>query len=467
MRSETGNSVGAFRSALLARWALVLGATLGALLAPPLLAFSPQPLAALACVAVGAALLLWPTRSLRLLRVGWRRAVGATILWATLLWCTFSQIAPVTQPISLVWSLRGLPVACLAGIWLLAQLPHAWQRRALLAATAPTVAALLLVAWSSPPHSLNFEPYYIAVDAHGTVYVTDTHSPVIRVFAPDGTLRAKLRPGLATRQGIPGPGFSPPGRYNDPDGLGVPRATPGASSVSGALLPWAPGTDDFWFCGLALDSANRLFVPDWMHNRLLRFTPAGTLDGRWPLPDGYEPSLGCVTAAGSHLYLSDAHGAVLQYDLDGRLLTRWRLPEPIVGGLSATPDGAALLALGQTHVYRFDLQHATGQATTWTLPTPTGALQRPYQAILALGGDRTAISNLATHRVDLYCGGQPCGHIGVPGQQPGQFGQVGNLARDHNGELYVADFDHRVLQRFAPSGRLDALYWSPDDDEID
>lgn len=445
------------------RLALAAGAAVGCAVAPPRVAFQPRPLAGLALATVGAAAAFWPVRR------GWGRWLrwaGAALLWLVIAWCALSQPAPLTEPRSLVWSLRLLPVLLVAGLWLWPQLPRSWQRRTLAAVALPTVAGLALVAWSSPPHPLDFPPYYVAADAQGTVYVSDAESPVIRVFGPDGTLRAKLRPGLASLQGPPGPGFSPSGPYNDPEGLGVPRATPGSATVSGALRPWPLGLDDFWFCGLAVDGRNRLYVPDWMRGRMLRFGPGGRLETRWPLPPDYKPSLGCVTAVGDSVYLSDARGAIVRLDPVGGALTRWSLPEPIIGGIVAAPDGRSVYALARARVYRLDA--ASGGQTSWPLPPPTGPLGQPYQAILVVSGERVLIANLAEQRVDIYTAdGQARGALGGPGSWPGQFGQVGGLARDGSGHIYVADFDHRALQRFTALGRLDALYRSPDDDEAE
>ena len=213
---------------------LAVGALLCCLLLPPITAFEPARLPAMLLFGAGAALL---ATSLLPLPQRWARAAlfiaGAAILWLLIGWCVFSQISPVTEPRSLTWGLRGLPLVLALGLWLWLLLPRSWQRRALLAVIVPSLLGLALVAWSRPPHPLDFQPYYVAVDSNGTFYVTDAYAPVIRVFGPDGSLRYKLRPGLASVQGPPGPGFMPPGPYNDPDGLGVPQSTPGARGISG------------------------------------------------------------------------------------------------------------------------------------------------------------------------------------------------------------------------------------------
>jgi streptogramin lyase len=385
-------------------------------------------------------------------------------------WCVFSQEAPLTTPRSLIWSTRALPLLLALAVWLWLLLPYGWQRRAVFAVTLPSVVALGLTAWTSVPRATDFVPYYVAVDGGGTLYASDEYSPVIRVFAPDGSLRAKLRPGLASLQGPPGPGFSPPGPYNDPDRLGVARATPGAALVAALLRPWPLGADDFWFCGMAAGAGNRLYVTDWMRGRMLRFAPDGRLEALWALPAGYHPSLGCVASSSSGLYLSDASGAILRLDpRDGRVTARWTLPEPIIGGISATPDGATLYALARARVYRLDPRRPdSGATSSWPLPPPGGQLSQPYEGILALGDGRVLVANVAAHRIDEYTAdGRSLGAVGRAGSWPGQFGQVGGLGTDQMDRIYVADLDSRVLQRFTAAGHINALYRSLDDDESD
>jgi hypothetical protein len=117
-------------------------------------------------------------------------------------------------------------------------------------------------------------------------------------------------------------------------------------------------------------------------------------------------------------------------------------------------------------VYRLDTT-GSGVTSSWGLPAPVGPLGRPYQAILALRGS-VLVTDLAAHRAIRYdwAGTHPRVLAG-PGAWPGELGQAGGLARDDSGAIYLADFDHRAVQRFADAGQLNLLYWSPDDDEID
>ena len=446
----------------LARVASGLGALALSLFWPPIVGFHAARLPALALVALGLAGLTLP----RLLR-GWLRValqvVGFALLWGAIGWCVLAQPIPLNRPLVLALSLRALPVVAAAGVLALLLAPAAWQRRALVALTIPTLLALGMVVYYTPPNVIDFRPYWLAVDSHGTLYVSDVESPVIRLFAPDGTLRAKIRPRQSALKGPPGIGLSPPGPWNDPNRLGVPNLNSPPSA--GWLRPWKPNTDEFLFCGMTLDPQDRLYVLDWLGNQMLRFTPDGTMDEMWPLPADYEPAFGCLTSDATHLYIGDDRGQVLTYDFAGRLLGTETLPRGELRGLSADGSGH-LYALLDNRVWRETL--ATHAGVLWSLPPPRGALGFPYETLLALNNDQVLVSDLNHNRLLRYSSeGRLLGTLGGSGNQPGQFASVGALALGPGEHLYVTDSDHRVVQRMTLAGTVDGLYRGPDDDEND
>jgi hypothetical protein len=102
------------------------------------------------------------------------------------------------------------------------------------------------------------------------------------------------------------------------------------------------------------------------------------------------------------------------------------------------------------------------------LPPPHGALGVPYETLLALPGDQVLVSDLNSNQLLRFTGdGHLLGRQGGFGNTPGQFAGIGALALGRDGHLYVTDSDHRVVQRFAPDGRIDGLFRGPDDDESD
>src|SRR5262249_20760333 len=153
--------------------------------------------------------------------------------------------------------------------------------------TLPTLAGLGLILTYGPPRARNFQPYYLAVDSRGVLYAAEIESSEVRVFGPDGALRAKLRVGVASVQGPPGPGFSPPGPLDDPLGIGGSHCggavggpfrgtSPSACRHSSGEAEQGDSGGNFGFCGLATDGQNRLYVPDTLRRWLLQFAPNGT-----------------------------------------------------------------------------------------------------------------------------------------------------------------------------------------------
>lgn len=430
---------------------VALAAGVLCLLLPPLYAFEPRPFIGIILVLFGATAALWRGRRPVVRLVS--RLLGAALLWGTVLWCALSQIIAFSDPPSIVQARRALPIVLFAAVWAYFWLPRAWQQRTLLAVVMPCVLALGFTGWVNTPHTANFQPYYLAVDTHQTLYATDRDTSVIRVFGPDGSLRAKLWPGLANYQGPPGPGFSPPGPFSDPDHLSLPAVKRSAKTTTF----WTPLRDSFQFCGLATDALDRLYVPDVLHGRVLRFGSDGYLQARWPLPIAFQPSSGCIAAYGRDtVYMADSRGVVFTFTPDGRLLARRQFPEPI-GEMTVSPDGARVYALASTRIY--SLEVSSGALSSWSLTTTSGS-------IVVLPSGRVIVGDHLSMLLDVYCpDGTVCAHIGTTGDLPGQFSQLAGLATDSGGRIYVADFEHRVIQCFTPAGRITALYWSVEDDE--
>lgn len=419
---------------------------------PPLVAFEPRPLLGLAIDVLGATAALWPGDRPIHTAV---RVAGATTLWLTVMWCVLTRPAPFSQPEGIILAQRAMPVLLVAGVWAALRLAQSWQRRTVIAVITPSIVALAIIGWINVPQTVNFQPNLLAIDSHGTLYATDRDSSVIRVFGPDGSLRAKLWPGLAVRQGPPGPGFSPTGPFNDPERLGlVPTAVAGGAAARGGAA-WSPKSDPFQFCGLAVDARDRLYVPDPENGAMLRFGADGYLQARWPLPADFQASPGCVAAAADRVYLA-MRGAVLALTSEGRTLARWPLPDA-AGAMSASPDGAHVYVLSVSHIYAIDTD--TGKVAAWKLMAPSGG-------IVALSSGRVVVGDHLHAMLDVYCSdGRLCAHVGGPGEWPGQFWQLAGLATDPQGRLYVADYGHRVVQSFTPAGHVTELYWSVEDDQ--
>ena len=95
---------------------------------------------------------------------------------------------------------------------------------------------------------------------------------------------------------------------------------------------------------------------------------------------------------------------------------------------------------------------------TTTLPAPPGQLQIPYQAIVVEKDGNVLVSDWGSNdvlRVNLDSD-QIIARLGSQGFWPGQFRAMGGMALDQEGRIYVADWQHRVIERFTPDGKIDS-----------
>ncbi len=421
-------------------------AILFALIDPIVLGVQPQPLVSLALVVVGLAVL-----GLGLFRHQWLvTGAGALLLWGSIVSGVTTQIAPLATAPGVLWGPRGLLlVAALLGWLIFLGLPG-WMWRGVLAAAIPTFVALGLVWSSAPPRALSAALYWVAVDSHGTVYANDNDSGVVWVFDSSGSVRGTLWPRLAPALGTPGPGIQPAVTDVRLQLAARPSPTPGG-----------PQLNEFLFCGMALDSADNFYLADTELGRIIQFDSGGQIRTIWALPDGYIPARGCLAADDKHVYLSDRRSFIYVYDFVGHVQAKWELSE-VSQGITVAPDGR-LLAL---HAASVEFLHfpegVTHQAIA--LPPPTGALEIPYQSVLARRNGEVLVTDLNTNQIRRFSSdGQELAPLGSSGGMPGNFAGMAGLTEDHQGRIYVVDYLYRVLQRFGLNGVVDAVWSVPVD----
>ncbi len=437
----------AVNSRQLYAWLFLGGlAILFALIDPIVLGVQPQPLVSLGLVAVGLVVL-----GLGLFRHQWiATGAGALLLWGSIVTGVTTQIAPLATAPGVLWGPRGLLlVAALLGWLIFLGLPG-WMWRGVLAAAVPTFVALALVWSSAPPRALSAALYWIAIDSHGTVYANDNDSGVIWVFDSSGGVRGTLWPRLTPPLGTPGPGIQPAVTDVRLQTAARPSPTPGG-----------PQLNEFLFCGLAVDTADNLYLADTELGRILQFDHEGQIRTIWSLPDGYIPARGCLAADDKHLYLSDRRSYIYVYDFTGHVQAKWELSE-VSQGITIAPDGR-LLAL---HAASVEFLHfpegVTHQAIA--LPPPSGALEVPYQSVLARRNGEILVTDLNTNQIRRFApDGQALPPLGSSGGMPGNFQGMAGLAEDHQGRIYVVDYLYRVLQRFGLDGVVDAVWSVPVD----
>lgn len=429
--------------------------------------FEPRLLETLAITLLGVALVGWATfrQNLPLFFAG--VAVLLTIITVGVI----TQPSQLNVPVVAIWPLRAALVLLVAGSWAFLMSPPRWLRRAMLAAIIPSFLALLL--WGGPATAAqlfgwnvlgttfplparNFSPFWLTVDSHGTLYATDVRGGLIWVFDSSGSPKGTLRPGRAPAVPTPGPGIIPTGFEEEINLTGaalIPTATPPPGvAPSNGYLP------NFEFCGITTDAKDNLYTVDIVDPtgyKILRFDREGMITARWPVPEGYAPTSGCLAADAEHIYLGAVDNKVYVLDFEGKEQKQIRLQFQPFG---ISPKGKGMLEIISPGVLS-EVDVATNSIVTATLPASSGDWQIP---MLALQNGDVLVTN---HQESKLARIDPksrklLGEIGGPGSLPGQFQEVGGLAQDAAGRIYVSDWQHRVIQRFTAEGKIDAVWWA-------
>lgn len=440
--------------------------------------FQPRLVETLGVCLAGTALLVWANLRRSLLAL----LLAAAILLVTVGAGTMSQPAQVNLPVVAIWPMRIAIVVLVGFAWAFLLQPPPWFRRGLIAFALPTAAFLLFFivppAWSQAfklnnyrPINNKFAPYWLAINGHGGLYVTDLDGVYVWAFdssgTPQGTLNAAKAPPVPT----PGPGIIPSGLQTELTGgtfqLGRGTPTPifpGTGTIPRGAIP------NFDFCGMATDPSGNLYLIDLFDPtgyKLLRFDEEGNITARWEAPAKFQPTNGCIAADSQYIYLSSVEGSkdgtVHILDHAGKEVRQVGLPFlPLaISANDKVPGSKAgekvVVVIGPGMLQRLDVN--ADSATLTPLKAAPNELQVP---ILLLSNGEVLLSdhqNLKAARFDPV-NGTITGILGKPGTMPGELGDVGGLAEDAKGNIFMSDPVHRVIQKFSPDGRVSAVWWA-------
>jgi streptogramin lyase len=231
--------------------------------------------------------------------------------------------------------------------------------------------------------------------------------------------------------------------------------------VSAAAAAGIGTSPTLTFCGIAADKRDHLYVVDDEQSLLLGFDREGKAVSRWPLPEGYAPVKGCLAADAQHIYLLSNLGMVSIFDYDGTLSNQIKLPFLPAG---IAPDGGGgLVALEPAQISRVDV--ATGQVSSFPMPPTDRRLRVAYGSIMITSRGEILATNSADNQIVRLAlsNGEVLDVIGSEGPWPGQFVGLGSLAEDRSGYIYASDWRVGVIQRFAPDGAVDRVWWARTD----
>ena len=308
-------------------------------------------------------------------------------------------------------------------------------------------------------------PFGVAVDGTGNIYVTDNSSNTIRKITPDNGVTT-----LAGTAGTSGatPGTGPQALFNGPAGVAVDgngniyvadsgnntirKGTPtyaftnfaGSAGYSGS----ADGTGIFArFYGpncLAIDGSGTLYVADAGNSTIRKITPGGVVSTL----AGTAGQSGSADGSGGAALFSDPFGVAL--DGSGNLYVadyyNNNIRKITPGGVVSTLAGLA----GQT-----GSTDGSGSAARFNGPAGVAVDQNGNVYVADYGN--------ATIRVITSSGVVTL--AGVPGQtgstdgtgSAALFGGPAGLAVDGSGNLYLTDFNNDNIRKITPDGGVTTL----------
>jgi tripartite motif-containing protein 71 len=333
-------------------------------------------------------------------------------------------------------------------------------------------------------------PRALASDPAGNTYVADTANDRIQVFDPVGNLLRVFgisARGPAQLTGPRGVAIDPAGRLLISDTVGnrIEAFSPGSYSYAGQWTLTEGSRTRFDVpMGIGIDPRGSVFVADQGNARLVRLWGDGTylseLGGPAAIGGAQLNGAGAVAVSpGTGVsYLADAgHNRVLLYSPEGSLLGRWGAG----GGNGAAGSGQgefnhpSAVAVGATgNVLVADtannrvvkLDPSGNVLAEWGAP---GAAEGRFHSPNGLAVDASEnvfVLDSENNRVEVFdANGRFLTRWGLRGFGLGELSKPGAIAVDCKGDVFVADTNNNRVQRFAQpatgAGCLAAGSWPP------
>ncbi|PWU16293.1 MAG: hypothetical protein C5B50_13845 [Verrucomicrobia bacterium] len=315
-------------------------------------------------------------------------------------------------------------------------------------------------------------PTCVAVDRSGNLYVTDSIDHTIRKIATNGIVTTLAGNGLFFGQnGLPEGGYADgPGtaaRFEDPFGIAVDDAgnvyvgdfandavrkiSPTGMVSTLAGLPGTPGSTDGSGSaarfrrphGVAVDHAGNVYVADTDNGTIRKVTPGGmviTLAGKAGEYGNVDGRGDNARFNGPHGVAIDRAGNVFVADSDNHTI-RCITPEGVVTTLAGTPrkKGSADGAARKARFYGPYAVAVDDQGNLYVADTSNGTIRQ-----IALAGTNWIVSTIA-------------GLAGIGGNVNGsgsaaRFSTPDGLAVDGSGNVYVADYTEHTIRKLTRAG---------------
>jgi uncharacterized protein YjiK len=319
-------------------------------------------------------------------------------------------------------------------------------------------------------------PYGVAVDTAGNLYIADTYNSRVRKVSSSGTITTVAGNGTSGFSGDGGPATS--ARLRDPQGVAVDAAgnlyiadssnnRVRKVSASGTITTIAgtgspgffgnglPGTRAFLYgpSGVAVDTAGNLYIADSSNNRVRKVSTSGTIttvagngssghwgDGGTATNAGLASPWGVAVDAAGNLYIADSDNhRVRKVSMSGTITTIAGTGSygfsgdggPATNASLAFPTGVAVDAAGNVYIADSDNHRVRKVSMSGTITTVAGSGTTGYS-----GGGYSGDGGPAT---------------GATLNNP--YG----VAVDTSGSLYIADTYNSRVRKVSTSGTITTI----------
>ena len=330
-------------------------------------------------------------------------------------------------------------------------------------------------------------PASIAVDGAGDVYVVDNGNHRVQKFDEAGN--------FITKWGQFGAGD---GMFQYPHAIAIghdgavfvidARGLVQTFTSTGTFVSkWESGAGNLSYPaeGLAVDRAGYVYVGDTYSDRVLKFTPTGSLVTSWGTygwGDGQmvRPHDIAVGSDGTVFVLDTNNLRIQTFTTDGTYVSQWSTWD--VGGNYQYLYGIAVDGTGNVYVTG-DCEQVLKFTSTGTFVTTWGSRgtgDGQFEVPLGIAVSSTGtvyVADTQNHRIQAFSRQGVTPTLpesyrddliwGALGTGDGQFNDPCGVAVDHGGNVYVPDIGNHRVQKFASNGIYITQYgtslvnWSP------